>query len=320
MVDLLAHFGKRVDHVGYMYFSPFREEDEPSMKIITRNGKEIWADYGASLSADDLKFGRKVHGGGLLDMAMALAGVDKRGAIEILMEVKPELGVMKETESHQKSTRIDSKESGVVIECISGKFTNRTLVEYARRERCIPLEILQRYCKEIRYHLAGRSSKSFVKIGFANNEGGWTLRGSKGKISSKSGITTFNSTGDQTVEPSSVRAFVFEGFFDFLSWMTWNNSLEPKVDVCVLNSVNNLQRAKKWLQAHTEIAVCFDNDLAGRKAFDILKEMCNGAVVKDCAEIYSEYNDLNDFFVARCRRRNIEFQEPPEPPSKGMKK
>lgn len=323
LVDLLTHFGKRVDHVGYMYYSPFRDEDSPSMRIRTRDGVDIWVDYGADLTDEDREHGRKFHGGGLIDMAMELGGYSRRDAIEFLAEMRPGLSLAAEVNSRQEYTKKPSGRSSdgnIVIEDISARFTNRHLIDYAEKERCIPLSVLSTYCRQVRYHSVRNACRAYLKIGFPNNEGGWTLRGSKGKISSRSGISTFNTEGVLTQAPSSRRAFVFEGFFDFLSWIAWNGGGYPKTDACILNSVSNLDRAIPWLSQHSEIAVCFDNDPAGRKAFEHLKEACSGADVRDSSGLYAGFNDLNDFYVHRCRAREEEAKGvESEPPSNQVK-
>lgn len=319
MVDLLAHYGKRVDHVKYMYYSPFREEDSPSMCIREKDGMDIWVDYGAALTEEDRKAGRKFHGGGLIDMAMELGGLSKKEAVELLKTIQPGTALMMNDRTVTRNTS-KVEESGIVIEKINERFTNPMLIEYATEKRCIPINVLNRYCSQVKYHLRSNTSRSYFKIGFKNNEGGWALRGSKSKISSGSGISTFNSSGELTSVPSTRRAFIFEGFFDFLAWIAWNGGETPMTDACVLNSVSNLHRAEEWLKSHSEIAVCFDNDQAGRNAFQQVKEFCKSSEVKDCSSIYKGFNDLNDFFVHRCNARKAQAkEEQQEPPSSKIK-
>ena len=42
--NVLAHFGKRTEHRGEMYFSPFRDEAEPSFHI--KRSENVWMDFG----------------------------------------------------------------------------------------------------------------------------------------------------------------------------------------------------------------------------------------------------------------------------------
>lgn len=320
LVDLLAHYGKRVDHIKYMYYSPFREEAKPSMCIRQKDGMDIWVDYGASLTEEDKRAGRKFHGGGVIDMAMELGHLTKKEAVDLLTTLHPGLAMQMETASSMARPVRKTFESGIVIEKIFDSFTNKSLVNYAEKQRCIPVNVLSHYCRQIKYHTVSNSSRSYIKIGFPNNEGGWALRGTKTKISSGSGISTFNTAGELTATPSSDRAFIFEGFFDFLSWITWNGGVLPKVDACVLNSVTNLHRAEEWLKAHKEIAICFDNDQAGENATKELVSICKGAEIRDCSYIYKGFNDLNEFFVhRRVNKSKIVQDEQTEPPSKGLK-
>ena len=312
MVDLLAYFGKRVDHVKYMYYSPFREEDKPSMCIREKDGMDIWVDYGAALTDEDRKAGRHFHGGGLIDMAMELGNLSKKDAVELLKTIQPGAALLVDNQPKVRRT-VKVEESGIIIDKINDRFSNPSLINYATKQRCIPIDILNKYCSQVKYRLRGNPSRSFFKIGFPNNEGGWALRGCKTKISSGSGISTFNASGNLTTTVSTDRAFVFEGFFDFLAWVAWNGGIEPKTDACVLNSVANLHRAEEWLKKHREIAVCFDNDLAGRNAYQQVLSVCKDSVVRDCSEIYKGFNDLNEYYVHRCEQRKgeKEVQDPP---------
>ena len=320
LVDLLVHYGKRVDHVKYMYYSPFRNEDSPSMCVRQKDGIDLWVDYGADLSDDDRRLGRKNHGGSVIDMAMELGNLSKKEAIELLSTLKPGFTLDQLNELNTRRPGSRKAESGIVIDFISDTFKNRSLIDYACEQRCIPIDVLTQYCKEVKYHLKSKPSSSFVKIGFPNTEGGWALRGSRSKISSGSGVSTFNLNGEMTSVPSSKRTFVFEGFFDFLSWVAWNGQSMPKADACVLNSVSNIYRAEEWLKSHQEIAVCFDNDQAGRKALEHVRNMCPDSVIRDCSSIYEGFNDLNEFYIhQRNARKEILKEEKTEPPSKGLK-
>lgn len=316
LVDLLAYFGKRVDHVRYMYYSPFRNEDKPSMRVIQRNGMDLWVDYGAPLTEEDRLNKRANHGGGIIDMAMELGNLTKREAVELLKSIKPDASLIMESSKVSDYRKNDDSSGNVEILSVSDRFHNRTLIDYAVNKRYIPVDILEQYCKEVRYRIKNKPSREYTKIGFANNEGGWVLRGSKGKISTKSGITTFDISGRHTSQPASNRAFVFEGFFDFLSWVAWNGGL--KSDACILNSVSNLHRSIEWLSSHKEIGICFDNDAAGRRATEELKTYCPGSFIKDCSQIYKSFNDLNEAYVMRCQQKIME-SESTQPPSKGMR-
>lgn len=91
---------------------------------------------------------------------------------------------------------------------------------------------------------------------------------------------------------------VFEGFMDFLSYMTLCRRADftpfaETMDFVVLNSVSNLRKAMKWLAPYPTVTCCLDNDDAGRRAVDTLNEARDG--IHDASGVYEGYKDLNDF-------------------------
>ncbi|GHS93760.1 hypothetical protein FACS1894207_0750 [Bacteroidia bacterium] len=64
---------------------------------------------------------------------------------------------------------------------------------------------------------------------------------------------------------------VFEGFWDFLSYLTIQKIEKSKHDIAVLNSVANVEKAMNFLKAHREIYTYLDNDDAGRKATELIQ-------------------------------------------------
>lgn len=304
LVDVLYSFGKDVGHLRRgMCRSPFRDESSPSFRILRRNGIEVWADYGAPLTPADISAGRKVHGGGVLDLVMELGGLSRSEAVDYVASMSSGHLVLSDGDVSCKRS-----ERSLVVDSVSDVFTRRSLIDYACIERCIPRDVLNRWCSEVSVHLDGTSGRRSFRIGFPNDSGGWILRGPGSgflsKASTSSDITTLSAGGAFCpLGSESDRVFVFEGFFDFLSWMSWGGRVEPGFDVCVLNSVSNLSRAFSWISAHSEVGVCFDNDPAGRDALSLLRHSCPGVFVKDCSSSYSEFNDLNEMYVSLCRSR-----------------
>jgi hypothetical protein len=80
--------------------------------------------------------------------------------------------------------------------------------------RRISLDVANKYCNEIIYGLNGRQ---YYSIGFKNDAGGYELRNQYYKASSSpKDIKTF--------DIGSKEAVVFEGFFDFLSFISMNKN------------------------------------------------------------------------------------------------
>ena len=297
IAQVMAALGCRTDHDRHnMYYSPFRDERTPSFHINPE--QNTWYDFGTN------------EGGGIIALVCRLRRCTREEAYDFLATIDRSLLPIYETVSF-KSRK--SQAGAVTIKCSSKEF-RLALTRYAEG-RGIATDLLRRYCEEVTYSIEGMADRTFYAIGFRNNAGGYALRNSVCKICSSSAVTTLSPSGELTAEPQSDSVLVFEGFFDFLSYMALSGRQEPGYDICVLNSVANLEKTLGWLQAHRSIATCLDNDEAGRRAtsliFDSIPEdgdMC----VKDLSEIYAGYNDLNEMLQdeGQAQSSTIKYQEP----------
>ena len=92
---------------------------------------------------------------------------------------------------------------------------------------------------------------------------------------------------------------VFEGFMDFLSYLSLKRNPHPAVDTVVLNSVVNLPKVLPLLQRYRTIHVFLDNDEAGRRATAEIARSCDRAAVVDQSCFDREYKDLNEYLQNR---------------------
>ena len=284
IVEIMAHYGKRLDHTrSGLYFSPFRDERTPSFHID--EAKNTWYDYGTS------------EGGNLFDFVCKFVNITRGEVYDWLAsfrhmvpesEYKALIAPMLERKPHS---------SRIVIDSASHHFTRRKLVEYAA-DRAVSKEVLEKYCEEIVYHVDSAPDRKFYAIGFKNNSGGYVLRSSISKRCSSSDITTLGSDGEITQDATCDKVLVFEGFMDFLSWITDVKQQTPQYDCCILNSVSNIARALPWIMEHRNIAAFMDNDDAGRetlqKIMDSASEGAHDVCVYDMSRLYEGYNDLNE--------------------------
>src|SRR5690606_21536492 len=129
------------------------------------------------------------------------------------------------------------------------------LIRYLK-ERRIPLEIADKYCKEIRY---GLNQQEYYGIGFKNDWGGYEIRNEYFKTSSSpKGITTIQNKASQVI--------VFEGFFDFLSFISLNKDRDTlENDFVILNSVSFFEKARPFMEEHDTIKLYLDRDETGNK-------------------------------------------------------
>ncbi|MFQ8805439.1 MAG: hypothetical protein ACLR8Y_10395 [Alistipes indistinctus] len=89
---------------------------------------------------------------------------------------------------------------------------------YYLKSRSILPEIASRYCREVYYKTRGE--RVYFAVGFRNDGGGWELRNSRFKISTSPKTISTLSCGSDTVA-------VFEGFMDYLSYMSMHRNVVP---------------------------------------------------------------------------------------------
>ena len=256
----------RVPGIHYWYYSPLRNERTPSFKVNTE--RNLWYDFGSGEHGD------------IIDLVCALHRCTISEAIRLLSGAKQvahqdfSFGGKRKTSKHK-------------LEIISVQsLTNPYLLRYIA-ERKISLSIANRFCSEIRYN---NTNRTYYAIGFANDAGGWEIRSPyfKGCIAPKS-ITTI-SKGTDVLQ-------IFEGFMDFLSWQTLNPS--STCDTIVLNSLALLPRIQEKLKNYKQVESFLDNDEAGRKTFEVLKQFCPSII--DGSVRYQTQKDLNEWLVAQSK-------------------
>ena len=285
IIEIMAHYGKRLDHTrSGLYFSPFRDETNPSFHI--NESKNSWYDYGTG------------EGGSLFDFVCKFAGISRGEVYDWLASFRHMV-----PESEYKAViapilQRPQNSSKIVIDSASHTFTKTKLVEYAA-SRAVSKEILEKYCEEVIYHVETAPDRQFFAIGFKNNSDGYVLRSSISKKCSCSDITTLDPSGRMTDRTTGDKVLVFEGFMDFLSWMTDVKQLTPEYDCCILNSVTNICKALPWIMQHTNIAAFMDNDHAGKDTLQKIMESAQETAdhdicVYDMSRLYEGYNDLNE--------------------------
>jgi DNA primase len=148
------------------------------------------------------------------------------------------------------------------------------------------VEDLKKWVEEIHYRM---NDKNYFGIGFKNDSGGYEIRNAYSKIClGKKDITSIKN------DSKDVR--VFEGFFDFLSFKKVENYLEKETsDYIILNSVSMIHKIKNEIGNYKNIELYFDNDEAGTRAVEIIKNDLKNA--EDCRVLYSDFKDLNDWLL-----------------------
>ena len=141
--------------------------------------------------------------------------------------------------------------------------------------------------KELHYKI---NEKQYFAIGFKNNSDAWELRSKYVKSCIKKKDITL-------IENQSNSIKVFEGFFDYLSFLQISDDdSQNKSDYLILNSVALIVKNISLLNQYTRIELYLDNDGTGDKYSNLLLEKFENAI--DCRSQYHNYKDLNEYLVS----------------------
>lgn len=261
---------------GYygMYCSPFRKETNASTKVDYV--KKLWHDFGTN------------DGGTMIDLVMRLNSCSLKEAIDELNRYNSTSVNQYNNTTAPKSESFSFHGSGIIVQKAQS-ITNPALINYLK-ERGINLDIARQHCKEIHYTA---NNKPFFAIGFPNDSKGWILRSEPFK-----GCTSMDVTIHLNTEGDKNSCLVFEGFMDYLSFLTLKGNQSANQNVIVLNSVANLSKAINFIQSHKNIYTYLDNDDAGKKTTQQIKTACLNSTVSDQSTYYTKYKDLNEYLTS----------------------
>ncbi len=148
------------------------------------------------------------------------------------------------------------------------EITNLALIDYLQ-ERGINLNIATKYLKQVQFHYGTQQWKQLA-LGFINDTGG-----------------------------NGNKLAVFEGFMDFLSYLTYYNLENFQSSAIILNSVANYQQCQLILADYQFSKVYFflDNDKAGAETLQKLTEFDSTVSFDwvDMSDRYKNFKDFNEF-------------------------
>jgi len=268
MVDYLAkagHHPQRIRDKDYWYLSPFRNEKTASFKINRKINR--WFDHGIGKGGNLIDFALLYHNCKINEWLQSLNG-------NFL--------------SHQSPAACERERQKLITIEETIPLSSAALLNYLK-QRNISLSAANFFCVEVRYKF---HEKIYDGIGFKNDLGGFEIRNPFYKnCSSPKGITT--------IKNNSRKVAVFEGFFDFLTFI----SIEQKFTAnsysfCVLNSLSFFEAARAFLEGHSIVHLFLDRDNAGfnctRNALQIHPKYIDGS------NLYRDFKDLNDWWVSKA--------------------
>jgi DNA primase len=248
------------------YISPFRpDERTPSFKINVR--KNLWYDFGEG------------QGGNLLDLAQRLFQTqDLKQTLQQLGNYEPI--------PPQTQEPVDVLPSYKSID--TRQLQHPALLDYLQT-RAINPEIACQYLLEAH-------DPPYFYLAFRNDQGGFELRNKHFK-----GSTAPKATTTIIADPVNGRSnelLVFEGFMDFLSYLTLRNDPQSPRDALILNSLALLPKLQSTFDVYPRLRLFLDNDPAGKQALAHFE----GRSYQNCAQAYyPDHKDLNEYLCQQPR-------------------
>jgi len=269
--------------INLWYKSPFREETEASFKVNTERNQ--WYDFALG------------KGGNIIALASHLYATDSVPCLlKRIEEQAPYVRPVSFSFRKQSFTEPSFQQLEIV------PLSSPPLLAYLQ-ERGINPVLAKRECREARFTYNG---KQYFAIAFPNMSGGYEIRNRyfKGCIAPKE-ISHIRQSGK-----ARNTCYVFEGFMDYLSFLTLRQESCPNYpeldgqDYIVLNSVSNVNKALYPLGNYERIHCFFDNDHAGLEALrQIRMEYGRERYLRDASQIYRGCKDLNEYLQKQIERK-----------------
>lgn len=276
ITDYLASKGIEAEKtVGHqlVYLSPITEEKNPSFFVDPRKNS-------FHCFASDEK-------GDIIRLVRIVEKKDFLGACGFLENFQ-----VNHISAPQKTKVYEATEQ-VVIRRVS-ELRTPALVRYVE-SRNIPISIARHYLSEVHYTIKSETKEAdFYACGFRNNSNGYELRTQKFKGCTGSKDIRFVQGKDSLSNGCGV-LIVFEGVFDFLSFLAHKRFQSTPYDTIILNSTSQLNRALPVIGNYSSIVAYLDNDLAGERALVKIIEETKIPLLNASKKFFPNHKDYNDF-------------------------
>lgn len=276
----LGHIPRKINGPDYWYLSPLRDEKTPSFKVNRQKG--VWYDHGIGQGGDIIDFGARYFNCHVKDFLTRLSEENLKRGFSFHQRDFTNTRPMPVAGEKEKDN------GGKIIIVATRQLADPRLIEYLE-SRCIPLEIANRYCKEVDFTI---NDKLQTAIGFANDAGGFELRNKyfKGSSSPKS---------PTTLEAGSNKIAVFEGFFDFLSYkVDTEDNCEGTSSFMVLNSLAFFNKSKMVMDKYEQVNLYLDRNKAGIECTNQAMEWDKEKYI-DRSNLYRYGQDLNEWLIEK---------------------
>lgn len=297
LAKFLARLGyqptKEQNH-NLWYKSPLRNETEASFKVDTN--RNYWYDFGLGKGGTIIDFVAELKN--TTNISEVLTFIEKHTGMLEQFYVSNVNESVKNLFSFHKQKKVSKREVYI------SDLKENILLTYLKQRG-----ISEQYTPHLRQGVIFQNDKHYHVLAFRNDKDGYELNNRYHKSCTSKALTSIKANINNPV-------FVFEGFFDFLSfWELAKKDSKDAVDYLkasnfiVLNSVALTKEAITALKPFADIRLFLDNDDAGASASQEIIKAYPSA--QNFAHLYKGYKDLNDFltsadspsfvgFISRC--------------------
>lgn len=277
----------------YWYLSPIHNEKMASFKVDLECN--LWYDFGEGKGGNIINLVQLLYPN--LSPHEVLGMLEREAQDNSYTYIKDLSAVPESSGSWQPKSKESGNGSGTVVNSVT-ELSSINLANYIM-SRGISIETAKKYCQQVNYSVG---DKSYYAIAFYNTDKGMEARNKYCKRCI--GVKTYSSI---LLNPPkhAERCCVFEGFFDFLSYVMFQQQrntaicIDEECDYIVLNSVSNLHKVIPYLNYYMYIHCYLDNDSAGKKAaHTILLNYPDKAT--DESFRYEKFKDLNDALMGKA--------------------
>lgn len=235
------------------YFFKLRDEKTASVHVWQApNGSWCWKDHGTGEGGDIIKLGQYMTGGGTVSEGLSWLRSNAKSA--------PERPSQRPQQPPEPSAPIESKYEVDKVKHLFAKPYNRNLLAFINSRGVSP-KIVANYVQEV--HFADKKEKKkMYGLGLKSEPtetsvlGGWEIRtalnGFPKCVIGDKNVSVIDSPG-----LSRKTLHVFEGMFDFFTWLEMtgqHHAKHPPAPVIVLNSATMAARAAQLINTDKRFA------------------------------------------------------------------
>ena len=276
------------------YRSPLRADDDtPSFKVDILINK--WFDHGLAEGGNTLDLVVKLKQCTVRD---ALAILDRTGLLQQDGYTPRRGGLIPLSRLPGGATAEKEKEGKAFHLSATREVGHPALLQYLET-RGIALPVARRYLKEIRFK-SGDDEREFFALGWPNGVS-WEARSSvfKGVVGNGKEINVINpKDGNDCI--------IFEGFMDFLSFLSAEEFDTKRTSFIILNSLALRERLEDVFAKFSfrGIYLYLDHDESGRLATEYIKSISRAKIVIDKSDKYDGYKDYNAWWMEWRKARD----------------